>query len=96
VTVRFRPEAPAFEGPANRLISGVFSFFITLKKGLSMATPNYAFIKRQKDLAKKAKKEEKKQAKLRGEVVTDDAEDDNEIEVDQTDATAETSSAAPI
>jgi hypothetical protein len=61
-----------------------------------MATPNYAFIKRQKDLAKKAKKEEKKQAKLRGEVVTDDAEDDNEIEVDQTDATAETSSAAPI
>jgi hypothetical protein len=36
-----------------------------------MATPNYSFIKRQKDLAKKAKKEEKKQAKLRGEVVSD-------------------------
>jgi hypothetical protein len=34
-----------------------------------MATPNYSFIKRQKDLAKKAKKEEKKQAKLRGDAV---------------------------
>jgi hypothetical protein len=51
-----------------------------------MATPNYAFIKRQKDLAKKAKKEEKKQAKLRGEVVSDDADDDNEIEVSETGA----------
>jgi hypothetical protein len=29
-----------------------------------MATPNYAFEKRQKELAKKAKKEEKKKAKL--------------------------------
>jgi hypothetical protein len=36
-----------------------------------MATPNYAFEKRQKELAKKAKKEEKKQAKLRGDVVSD-------------------------
>ncbi len=41
-----------------------------------MATPNYSFIKRQKDLAKKAKKEEKKQAKLRGEVVSDTDEDE--------------------
>jgi len=41
-----------------------------------MATPNYSFIKRQKDLAKKAKKEEKKQAKLRGEVVSDMDEDE--------------------
>ena len=41
-----------------------------------MATPNYSFIKRQKDLAKKAKKEEKKQAKLRGEVVSDADEDE--------------------
>ena len=41
-----------------------------------MATPNYSFIKRQKDLAKKAKKEEKKQAKLRGEVVSDSDEDE--------------------
>ena len=47
-----------------------------------MATPNYAFIKRQKDLAKKAKKEEKKQAKLRGEVVSDDADEDNETETE--------------
>jgi hypothetical protein len=53
-----------------------------------MATPNYSFIKRQKDLAKKAKKEEKKQAKLRGEVVSDDA-DDNEIEVSETGAPLE-------
>jgi hypothetical protein len=43
-----------------------------------MATPNYSFIKRQKDLAKKAKKEEKKQAKLRGEVVSDTDEDESE------------------
>ena len=43
-----------------------------------MATPNYAFIKRQKDLAKKAKKEEKKQAKLRGEVVSDLDEDESD------------------
>ncbi len=35
-----------------------------------MATPNYAFIKRQKDLAKKAKKEEKKQAKTKGDETT--------------------------
>ncbi len=42
-----------------------------------MATPNYSFIKRQKDLAKKAKKEEKKQAKLRGEVVSDSDEDES-------------------
>jgi len=41
-----------------------------------MATPNYAFEKRQKELAKKAKKEEKKQAKLRGEVVSDTGEED--------------------
>ena len=41
-----------------------------------MVAPNYAFIKRQKDLAKKAKKEEKKQAKLRGEVVSDSDEDE--------------------
>jgi hypothetical protein len=44
-----------------------------------MATPNYAFIKRQKDLAKKAKKEEKKQAKLRGEVVSDSDEDESDV-----------------
>ncbi len=56
-----------------------------------MATPNYAFIKRQKDLAKKAKKEEKKQAKLRGEVVSDS--DDNEAAGgDQTFASPEVSS----
>lgn len=42
-----------------------------------MATPNYSFIKRQKDLAKKAKKEEKKQAKLRGEVVSDTEDDED-------------------
>jgi hypothetical protein len=64
-----------------------------------MATPNYAFIKRQKDLAKKAKKEEKKQAKLRGEVVSDDAEDDNETEVTEAavavDAPAETTALSP-
>jgi hypothetical protein len=48
-----------------------------------MATPNYSFIKRQKDLAKKAKKEEKKQAKLRGEVVSDsDADADESISSD--------------
>lgn len=38
-----------------------------------MATPNYAFAKRQKELAKKAKKEEKKQAKLRGGATEDDS-----------------------
>ena len=54
-----------------------------------MATPNYSFIKRQKDLAKKAKKEEKKQAKLRGELVGDDADDDNESEVAETGAPLE-------
>lgn len=59
-----------------------------------MATPNYAFIKRQKDLAKKAKKEEKKQAKLRGEVVSDDADEDTEIEVTQPDASAPTETSA--
>jgi len=59
-----------------------------------MATPNYAFIKRQKDLAKKAKKEEKKQAKLRGEVVSDDAEDEAGEAVQSGDATEPT--AAPI
>jgi hypothetical protein len=41
-----------------------------------MATPNYSFIKRQKDLAKKAKKEEKKQAKLRGEVLSESDDPD--------------------
>jgi hypothetical protein len=45
-----------------------------------MATPNYSFIKRQKDLAKKAKKEEKKQAKLRGEVVNDSDDDAEAVE----------------
>jgi hypothetical protein len=44
-----------------------------------MATPNYSFIKRQKDLAKKAKKEEKKQAKLRGDSV-DVADEVGEID----------------
>jgi hypothetical protein len=64
-----------------------------------MATPNYAFIKRQKDLAKKAKKEEKKQAKLRGEVVSDDADDDNEIDTSSAvaplDTTVETPATQP-
>jgi hypothetical protein len=60
-----------------------------------MATPNYAFIKRQKDLAKKAKKEEKKQAKLRGEVVSDDADDDNEIEVTPSETSEEAAVQTP-
>ncbi|MDI9333350.1 MAG: hypothetical protein QM533_03135 [Cytophagales bacterium] len=47
-----------------------------------MATPNYSFIKRQKDLAKKAKKEEKKQAKLRGDVVSDGDEASDVADVD--------------
>jgi hypothetical protein len=51
-----------------------------------MATPNYSFIKRQKDLAKKAKKEEKKQAKLRGEVVSDSDEEEAAIESLSSDA----------
>jgi hypothetical protein len=51
-----------------------------------MATPNYSFIKRQKDLAKKAKKEEKKQAKLRGDVSADvDADESLSIEATTSD-----------
>lgn len=56
-----------------------------------MATPNYAFIKRQKDLAKKAKKEEKKQAKLRGEVVSDSDEDETPEVAAQTETPAQPS-----
>lgn len=38
-----------------------------------MAKPNYQFEKRQRDLAKKAKQEEKRLAKLAGKASTDDA-----------------------
>ena len=61
-----------------------------------MATPNYSFIKRQKDLAKKAKKEEKKQAKLRGEVVSDDADDEAGEATQSGDVTEPTATPAPL
>ncbi len=57
-----------------------------------MATPNYAFIKRQKDLAKKAKKEEKKQAKLNGDTTSGVTGD---VETDAPDAEVLTPAIAP-
>ena len=44
-----------------------------------MATPNYAFAKRQKELAKKAKKEEKAKQKALG-IVSPPDEDDTDGE----------------
>jgi len=43
-----------------------------------MAKPNYAFEKRQRDLAKKKKKEEKRQKKAKGDPATDEPPNPNE------------------
>lgn len=56
-----------------------------------MAKPNYQFEKRQRDLAKKAKQEEKRLAKLAGKASTDDAAP----EADEGVATASATETAP-
>lgn len=56
-----------------------------------MAKPNYQFEKRQRDLAKKAKQEEKRLAKLAGKASTDDAAP----EADEGVAMASTTETAP-
>ncbi len=43
----------------------------TADKGVLLATPNYQFEKRQRDLAKKAKQEEKRRQKLAGKAAAD-------------------------
>jgi len=43
-----------------------------------MAKPNYAFEKRQRDLAKKKKKEEKRLKKAKGDQATEDQSKPNE------------------
>jgi hypothetical protein len=53
-----------------------------------MATPNYAFAKRQKELAKKAKKEEKARLKALGIVSPPDGEEDAETDGEQANADA--------
>ena len=61
-----------------------------------MAKPNYQFEKRQRDLAKKAKQEEKRLAKLAGKASTDDAapEADESVGVAVASTTTETAPAA--
>jgi hypothetical protein len=53
-----------------------------------MATPNYAFAKRQKELAKKAKKEEKARLKALGIVSPPDGEEDAETDAEPANADA--------
>lgn len=59
-----------------------------------MAKPNYQFEKRQRDLAKKAKQEEKRLAKLAGKAATDDTASETDDGVAVASATAETAPAA--
>lgn len=59
-----------------------------------MAKPNYQFEKRQRDLAKKAKQEEKRLAKLAGKTATDDAAPEADEGVAVASATTETAPAA--
>ncbi|KXB30953.1 hypothetical protein AT959_09595 [Dechloromonas denitrificans] len=59
-----------------------------------MAKPNYQFEKRQRDLAKKAKQEEKRLAKLAGKASTDDATPEADDGVAVASAAVETAPAA--
>lgn len=59
-----------------------------------MAKPNYQFEKRQRDLAKKAKQEEKRLAKLAGKASTDDAASEADEGVAMASTTNETAPAA--
>ena len=55
-----------------------------------MAKPNYQFEKRQRDLAKKAKQEEKRLAKLAGKTTADDAAPEVDDHAPVTSSAAET------
>lgn len=59
-----------------------------------MAKPNYQFEKRQRDLAKKAKQEEKRLAKLAGKAVADDAASEADDNVAEASVAAETAPTA--
>lgn len=57
-----------------------------------MATPNYSYEKRQRELAKKRKAEEKRQRKLQGK---DDSAPDTDVSPDATDAAGEPPAGEP-
>jgi hypothetical protein len=50
----------------------LFHYAFTAIKGDLLAKPNYQFEKRQKEIAKKNKKEEKRRQKISGNVTVDD------------------------
>lgn len=56
-----------------------------------MATPNYSFEKRRRELDKKAKKEEKKKQKLAAHAVAKDSGEESETSLDEEAVVAEAS-----
>ena len=60
-----------------------------------MATPNYSYEKRQRELAKKRKAEEKRQRKLSGKPADESAPDGTEAEAYTAPTTGETNPAEP-
>lgn len=59
-----------------------------------MAKPNYAFEKRQRDLAKQRKKEEKRQRKAEKQIVPDEQNADQETPAEDSETTETAASGA--
>ena len=80
-----RPVRVSAKSPRELFLTEVFPAILAIRGG-PLAKPNYQFEKRQRDLAKKKKQEEKRLQKLAGKSATSTGE--NEAETDNSPETS--------